>query len=662
MTLQPVSRIRAFRVALALVLALLSVVLLGVFIDQARAAPLVEAPHLPALLSDNLQSPWGITETFCIPVAQGVPGAGGPPDWWSSPGAPRDDPRWRGAVQRTFSAGTSRKAAWRALYYDDSGTRYLYYSFDVRFDPSLDPNEDILVFGIASTTTQHLFIVRPIPDQNAHTADSLTSTPEYYTRSIPGTAWIPQSAPPTWLSGTTAQTRFWVVKPGPGVNEWTVQVRIPASSLITGGAFGFYTNLLVKMGIGGLTQYHWPRATADISEVFGAPDLPDGVPPLDQWGEGRIGGGLECKQGIDLSSWAQIGSIDNRTGIPASSNLIFTDTTNTLFAWPSYSSTTALAAGQLTATFRLANWGASAQWIDIRGGSSIASNRIITAAEVGPGVPITNAPITFTWTLNSAEIAFYNAHPHQCMLVELISSGNVDFASASVVRNMDFAKASTVEDEAELNVTGLGDPPPGLAGHRLWIYLETRNMPEPTLGSQLSGAVEYLVDWFGQLIGGLGRRGDEVGIARQRRVVGWSPDWPLRGVDPDTLSTAENWPIYRVNVFYETGEFITVDKEKLPVLAELGSYGYFMRHEGLLTGWQSELAGLEQRGPNVYTVVLPKDGVAKVTDKIVAAEPSPILAFGLLILVLLLLLLILRALVRQLRRRSPTTGLSNKEK
>jgi len=581
------------------------------------------------------EAQWNTAQKLCFPNAIGVPGSLGPPDWWTTPGARRDDPRWRGAVQKTWGNGMAPEATLRGLYKSQSGTDYIYLSFDVHFDPALDENSDILVVTLASTSLQHRLIVYPISDQSSHTAEQYKSA-SYATRPDESSSWT-AAATPAWLSD---QTRVWVNAVS-GANDWTVQMRIPvngAGSLNLGTEFGFYASLLVQTPSGSV-QHTWPRecpASApscqmQIGSIFGGPDFQNGLPPVASWGEGRTSSDPACGQGVSIT-WSQIGT----TNSPASRIRLGTGLTNTFFANPHNGTGTAIAAGQLFARFRLARWGASspdALWRDIPGGASVASTLPIPAGGTASSNPITHLVQDADWS--AADKALLGAHPHQCMLVELGSPLDLDFVNASVVRNMDFETSSTFERDAAIRTSGLG-PPSQVGGHRVWVYTEIRNMPQPTLASRLRGAFEALWEWILDLISG-GKDPD-----RKKKFVGWYPGWERSGKNPDSLALEQKWPIYRVHAYYEIGDSVLIGNQKWPVLAVLGSYGYYFRHEGVMTGWHTELSGLEPTGPGEYAATIPADSLAEVVNGVEAEEGNPLLGLLLLVVILVLIVVIRR--------------------
>jgi len=561
------------------------------------------------------QAQWDTAQNFCFPNAVGVPGMPGPPDWWSAPGAQRDDPRWRGSSQRTWGPGGVPEASLRALYSDQGGERYLYLFFDVRFDPSLDTIADTLIVTFATQTLDHRIIIFPIADQSPKTAANPSSI-DYATRPAGTNNWTGQPIP-AWL---TDQTRVWVSVNGMS-SDWTVQLRVPATTLGLNPLFGLYSSLLVATP-GGVLQHHFPRNAPNINEVFGAPDFANGIPPVNTWGQGNLVNDPVCSAGVSIA-WNQIGTTN---AIPHQMNI---SSPNTFFARPHNGTNNQVNSGEIVARFRLANWGAMAPggpWRDISPPGGVASTLAIPATSDAPV-----GTIQFNWTPSAAEQPFYTANPHQCMLVELTSPANLDFSSDSIVRNMDFVTASTHSREAEISVEGAGNPPAGEPAHRIWAYVEEINLPRPTLTTRLRGSFDALLGWF---------------RSRDREVVGWKARQSTGQAESVAVEPSAQEPTYRVHVYIETGEHVTIGGSRRPVLTPLGNYGYFISHEGGLTGWNTNLKGLEQRGPNVYTATVAQGGVIKVTDTIEAEEPTPFIALGILLLLLILLFLIVKWLRR----------------
>jgi hypothetical protein len=90
-------------------------------------------------------------------------------------------------------------------------------------------------------------------------------------------------------------------------------------------------------------------------------------------------------------------------------------------------------------------------------------------------------------------------------------------------------------------------------------------------------------------------------------------------VNPEILE--QFMPTYRLHVYYDTGERL----DGRPVLRPQTYFGYYVEHEGPLTGWKQALdappsAQLQELAPEFYKMLVPTDGVEKLTTTIEAVE------------------------------------------
>jgi hypothetical protein len=113
----------------------------------------------------------------------------------------------------------------------------------------------------------------------------------------------------------------------------------------------------------------------------------------------------------------------------------------------------------------------------------------------------------------------------------------------------------------------------------------------------------------------------------------------------------ETEPTYQVHVFHDTGEVINIDGTERKLLKPQPSFGYFVDHDGPLTGWRHTLAGAEEIIPGrYYKLSVPASGKAIVTTTIEAVEHG--LWWFWIVLGILILLLIL-VVVYALRQSAP---------
>jgi hypothetical protein len=84
-------------------------------------------------------------------------------------------------------------------------------------------------------------------------------------------------------------------------------------------------------------------------------------------------------------------------------------------------------------------------------------------------------------------------------------------------------------------------------------------------------------------------------------------------------------PTYMVYAWYDTGKVITSGGNTFKRLAAMPSFGYFVSHDGALTGWSHGLegAGLTKIGRDFYKVGVPNNGSVNVVTTLAANETNP---------------------------------------
>jgi opacity protein-like surface antigen len=552
--------------------------------------------------------------TTCVPRAIGVPGQSAPPNWWNvgaSPNAPDrfsnrlDDPRWRGAANYTRGSGTAEQVAFRVLHSNAGAATGLYLSWNVKVVPSLAANADNRLFVGFSPGGGLDDVIISIQLNNA--APGLATSQYGATISTkpaasPGDAYTGGNTP-AWLTG---RTRIWVQN-NPN-NSWAVEMMIPfsnqglAAGLNLSTTFRMWHELRVMPAMGNAyIVYKFPQAAADIG-VNGMGN--DEYPATNTWEEVRLTNGTadapdpQCPtDGVSLKG-GKIGTTNNPT---SQMNLV---SQNTFNAKPFNNTGQPIPAGQLEATFYIANWGSqvglddsgdpAGLWVKLRNGDKVPSAAVINNAAEGN--------ISFPLTFNAAEkLPFQNGSKtmHQCMLVQLTSTTNLKFLNDSAVRNMDFVNASTFARDAEISVVGL----PALGGspaRDVYLYVETANMPARVGQDDRDPAG-----------GGLTATGRAASTTPGNR-----PGGDITGELDPTM------PTYRVHAYHDTGRRVTRNGTAFTILSPQNSFGYYVTHNGALEGWKHSLTGAEQLSPNFYRVAVPHNGAVKVKTTIEAVEPG----------------------------------------
>jgi hypothetical protein len=586
--------------------------------------------------------------TTCVPAATGVPGLSGPPDWLTGTPATnpqRDnlyDPRWRGCAAQGFPliGGGGEEVSFRAVYDASSGVKRLYLSWNVKVDPQLSNGNDKIYLGLRAPGAGGAMVIE-ITAYGTSSANIVNKPPDdpsvaggISTFQRSGSSWA-SIGDPSWV---TQNTRVWLTtSPSP---TWAIQTVVPIQT--SGGltnpngpqlsdTFGLWYFAQVTTSAG-FVPYEWkPGSAATTPGNILTGNFPDPA-TWDSFHLSSGAGDAACPNTGVALQWSDIGTTNS-----PSSNIRFSNVnprpTNTFFARPRNYTGGQINAGQISARFRIANWGSIADpntsWVDIPGGALVASSSAIPAIAYPNDPPGTN-PISFGWALNDTDIATFvtGSTPHKCMLVDLSGAG-LTFLNNSVFRNMDFVSASTFKREAEISIKGLAPISP--APRAVYLYVETANMPafvaQPPKGeeppSREVGASILLTH-------------DSVGTVSTTSI-------------DEQLQTV---PTYRVHVYHDTGETVTVGGQTRPVLHPQTPFGYYLSHSGALGGWQHDLgappeAQLQQISENFYKIVVPNDGAVRVTTTITALEPG---AAGILQSCLLkvaaILVLILGALLK----------------
>lgn len=559
----------------------------------------------------------------CIPFAVGVPAAPGPPVWWSGAvpavfATKVNDPRWQGSVAHTFlPGGTGEQVRFRALVNNEGGARALYLSWHVKVDPSLDNNQDLLYVGFQPAPGQDPLILQVVAYNTSAATTEAVAPAGITALRFTGGAWT--TAPtPAWAP---SRTRVWLKNTSP--YEWAVQMHVPVNALGYDQGidlpepFRLWYEVQVQANASSV-PYHWPRTVADVH--LDPVTFQNVYPATADWGLFRTGTGAgdpQCAIGVSLA-WNDVGT----TNTPDSR--INLTSPNTFFARPLNQTGSTIPANGLRATFRVANWGSQPDWNQVADPSQLWAD-VPNGTLVPNAAPIPNGAqgnITFNWTLNAAEQAQFTGtpparRPHQCMLVELSSTASLTLLNSSVYRNMDFVEASEFERRAQISVRGLrpgvGGVPERLpAAHPVTVFTERRNLPA-------DAAKAARVDTAG------------VWDPRELRMLytlSQYPDETLEAmaaadsIPPELL--ARLLPTYVVHVYRGDGRRVQKPGGVFPIAQAQNPFGYFIKHQGPLAGWRTAIGGVSRtETPNVYTLQVPRGGVADIVNRVVSEPDRP---------------------------------------
>jgi hypothetical protein len=649
--------------------------------------------------------------TTCFPAGFGVPGAPGVPTWWggaSSPG--RDDPRWRGAAMFNHVGDTARFQT----VVDNSGPdKYLVMMWSVNADPTAG---DLLYFGFyndggtpASSTGNVFRITRKddpaiqdagTPDGGVGSSSVTTDLEAFYWNNTLGTpAWQTVSGLPHFPSWISNDVRLDVTCGSSGCDSWDIRLRVKLvaagqgnfgspSSAAGGGmellpTFKFWYEMKTVL-TSGTPDLASPTSSLEFNPTVVAadPDLTDPAnfadenalggprfPDASKWAQASVDTTLStCEKGVNIQS-GDISVVNSVTG-PAGGNTISLLGANQFHAKPTNNTGGTLAAAGVLARFRIADWNtssfASAIWDVIPG----------CPAAVGGSGMVPNATtfdLTCSWTLSASERCEYDVPTgrpdgcppatkaaHQCILVDLhTAASQIYFSSASAYRNHDFVGASEFRRTVRVDVNGL----PAFSGadpnRDVYVYIQTTNMPAhvvtvgepaPAGDGQQTGVARGVAPSLLKRLE-LPANG-RVGSADAARIQA-----ALAAGQVTFEEVGQIMPTHIAYVWHDTGKTIKVGGVERKLLRPQSSFGFFVSHDGDLTGWENKLEGatVTQIARNLYKVAVPQNGFVNATTVITALVPGvPVpggLPFWVWLLLILLLLLILYLVLR--RRATP---------
>jgi hypothetical protein len=618
---------------------------------------------------------------YCLPPAGGVPGTMGAPDWWTSP-APLDDPRWRGAASFDHTGDYAR---FRIVIDTIAGKKYLVASWEVRADPDATANDLFYVgffndTGVASTSTGNVFRIKRVVGtavSNGMFPGNLQGKSFYWNGGAPTPAWNAVGAIPDFPSWIQNDARVDVDCAGAVCDAWAIRLRIPIDAagsfddpnsgpgLNVGTKFRFYYEL--KANTTSVTDplqasYQMPEGLADVADENAIPT--PFFPATSTWQQvGLDTTDPSCTKGIDLAS----DGIDVSKIPPAAGDdphQISLTRQNHFNARPWNHTGGDLGGAAIQAGFRLADWGTvlfdSPSWRAIPGCS----------AATGTGTVLNNTQFDLTcdWTVGMPDACLYDTTPrpagcsgitptrneHQCVLVDLTTAGGTGgslyFSTASAYRNHDFVPASEFKRVSRVDIGGLAA---AATPHRdVYLYIKTRNMPsEVKEGGQGGDGCSSIDPALAKRLSRLDLKSCVVGKAQAEVIKRMLASGELSIGDVEKIM-----PTYMVYAWYDTGKVITSGGNTFKRLAAMPSFGYFVSHDGALTGWSHGLegAGLTKIGRDFYKVGVPNNGSVNVVTTLAANEtnpPNPILPGSHLPWWLWLLLLGIVFIVAIMRKR-----------
>ena len=610
---------------------------------------------------------------LCFPMAGAVSNdGGGPPDWWSAGAEPvgdqtssfLDDPRWHGAA----TDSQMEYERFRALVEEGpGGIKYLVMSWEVAAD-SNGPG-DRLYFGFWDETadpptgnvyrlTRNAAMETPVTgarySSDAFAARVFTATGAGGAVEWTGTSVATPPYPlPAWLTNDTRVDVSCASPPNKDCDRWAIRLRAPIDPAadpnaatpsgikLTGPTFRFWYEIQDGGAIG-TTIYSFPPGLPSAHELGGTP--PIGFPDPTTWRQVQLGATASCEGDIQLASdnvW--VNSI-GANQLDLINNAFHAQPLNNV---PS-SVRASLPNGALTARFRIANWGSatysSPEWREtcttVPAGGNIASGaRFDLGCNWSGFDPCPYRPALAGCGGNAGTL-----DPHQGILVDLgLPAGSADdfaLSPRAVFRNMNFEAGSKVIRTATIDIKGLPPLPGGATTRDVYLYVQTRNLPEKWLAGTDDGRPAEMPSPSHGPTQPNGRQASRpatsaIDPARARfRELELPTSVPIGTRQSARIQSAvqagrmtyaqveQLMPTYVVYVWHDTGRTIETDTGPSHLLEPQPFYGLFIAHDGTVEGWthRFEAEGAVLIGPNLYRVSVPDNSTFTVTTTIEGIE------------------------------------------
>lgn len=616
-----------------------------------------------------------LADPYCLPVGNGVPGASGVPAWWgASTSIGVDDPRWRGAAMFNHLGDAVR---FQSVVDNSAADPYLVMSWQVKADSGAD---DVLYFGFyrdgGTPATSDGNVFRITRKQATATpvggvgSNSTTTELEafYWNNGAATPAWSVASGLPTFPTWISDDVRIDVTCTGPVCDTWAIRLRVKivgagqgdfaSPSTAAGGGielptgFKFWYELKTDLTLGLAS----PSSSLEFNPTVTAAD-PDLLDPDNFADESALGGprfpatskwfdvSLDtadptCIKGINIKS-GDIYVVNSVTGA-AGGNQMSLLGANTFHARPTNNTGGAipLAGAAIRARFRIADWNtsshASAIWREVPGcaaatGSGTVANgtQFDLTCAMTPLTPAEQCEYAVPPAMSPAHCAGVTPtrDDHQCILVDLSTAASqFYFSSVSTYRNHNFVGASEYRKKVRIDVNGLPPPAGGEPNRDVYVYIQTRNMPSKIEPAQVDpqadpqdgqdGAAAAPRDLLRRLKLPDNGRIDSAAASRvQAALAAGQITWG---------EVEQIMPSHVAYVWHDTGKTISLNGGTRKLLRPQGSFGYFVSHDGELTGWENELEGatVSKIAPNFYKVSVPTDGFVNAETVIRSLEPK----------------------------------------
>jgi hypothetical protein len=447
---------------------------------------------------------------FCAPPLYQLPQGHPPILDGTNPG---NDPVWLGAFRYSVGNGTTdASAAVQMVKLPDNSM--IYMTVEVPADESCSGNDGFVVAfdtgAGAPDPTKRFRRLEAFPFPLGGSCSSAPTPPVVISSYYEGTFNAGSAGQIDWHAGTApANLKMGYGFQISGRTFWHLEIQIPVADfgLPTTGDFAMYWNVLVSHeAINAENEFSWP---AQCEDGMGGTVTGGCIDALAQGGQ-RLCFGATC---ATPDTWGPVSLNTNSCkGVYISQINVSHPTVGSPLGWriapdggnffhALVTNAGADAATNVSARFRIANFGSNFgtnPWIDIQ---PVPQNPTDPAAGTIGGssgsVDLTIGPWTPAPGLYEDDADPYGMG-HQCVLVQLSSTSNVTFTSASTYTNMNIGTMSAFAGTALIDTRGLGVPTGGLV-HRLAYFVKPVYQyayGDGTYPGLALGRVASQVGWF----------------------------------------------------------------------------------------------------------------------------------------------------------------------
>ena len=583
----------------------------------------------------------------------------------------RPDTGWNQCLQVTYADGTNQPpCTFQGLRHNSGGSLYL--SFEVKADTSFDDNDTVVLLlrgDNPSPRPEHAandrrIIINPVSTStNGVVGGSVVAegyTPPSSTNNENAAPRVLQSY--RWDTGTNAwatipsstqidcKVRAWTTTSG--TKSWSLEIKIPTSNAtytdwINIGTDFLFSYYVLRVQTGGVTESSWPRDLA----LSGPLDVVAAPMSAFDWGTAKLGT-ADDGVGVRITpiSYQHIGVTTPSTPPGTLETSIHGTLENTFHVF--VQNTALTDALTVQPTFRIADWGVqtgdplSGAWHLVPANNSTVNPPAAATVPAMVGTTPGEHEYTIKWQITDPAVrAEYAAHDHQCILVTLDSTSDVNFTERSSWTNMEYVPASVFKRKAWVSSKGYGLEGARNGAQHFFLHttsdrfdyepgkvpLDVVPAPNPKRDGQSQNNKGPHPYYSGENLQRVRLLQQFPGLAQERTAV-----------------SHYTWAIHAVK---QTSRTVTIHGHVYPLLEQANGFGYIARHGSGVDQWTSGLNGaiVKKLNDSEYEVTLPVNDSESLDSGLEATEGGTTFGgmLGLILLIFLFLLIIFWFLKKQ---------------